>query len=446
LPWYEIEKSQNLTGEIYVQGSKNSVLPILAATLLVKGKTFLYGCPMISDVEKMLSILRLLGCDAHARKGAGGWDIAIDSSGLSGYVADGKDVEEMRASIIFLGALLSATGYVKIAYPGGCHIGERPVDMHIEAFEKMGAELCVSEHYIEGKTDGFVGKEITLRKRSVGTTENILIASVTAKGRTVIHNASKEPEIIELSKFLNAAGGKIRGMGTDTIVVEGVKKLKECRYTVSGDRIVAATYMAAVNICGGKVLIRNVNHKWCSSSIEVLRRAGTEIICRRNEMLVCMKRQRPLCVKEIITGPYPETATDIQPFLTVSMCLADGMTVIKETIFENRFASAYELRKMGARIALTDNNTAVIVGVNEFRGADVTGHDLRGGAALILAGMRAEGITRVKGAEYICRGYEDIVHDLGKIGGRIRYADEEENNHGNTDIAAVAGDRIISRC
>lgn len=437
MSWYEVERSDNLYGEIRVQGSKNAVLPILAASLLAKDTSYITGCPDIVDVHNILGILKMLGCKVNVYKAASGLEIEIDSSCIKSCDVSEKEFGKMRASIIFLGALLGATGYAKIGYPGGCVIGNRPIDMHIKALKELGAELTEKDAYIEGKVLRFKGKDIYLEKKSVGTTENVLMAAVTAEGITRIHNCSREPEIVELCRFLRKSGACISGDGTNVIKVCGTEKLHGCQYTVGGDRIVAATYMTAVCICGGKVKLNNIRYNYCKSTIELLKKSGMDIRRTVNGLCVEMDRRYPEAIGYFSTGPYPEVPTDIQPLIMSAMCFSKNITLIKENIFENRFRHVSELVKMGADITVSNDKCAVVNGRGMLIGNRVNGKDLRGTAALILAGLGAYGRTRVNGSCFIERGYEDIVSDLNEIGGRIKLNYDEENKMDSDIVCAV---------
>lgn len=433
MPWYEVESSHNLTGELYVQGSKNAALPILAATLLTREVTIINGCPDISDIHRVVNILKSLGCKVFVEKNIEGLSITVDASTLTGFETDMDNTGKLRASIVFLGALLAATGNARMTYPGGCHIGKRPIDMHIEALEDMGATIIQEDGRIKASADILYGNTIKLKKKSVGTTENVILAAVLAKGNTIIYNAACEPEVIELIRVLNKMGARIKGAGKNIIKIQGVKKLRGCTHHLSGDRIVTATYLSAVCICTGTVCLKNVYTPWCTSTVNIMRRAGADISLNKNEILITMNRKNTKFIKNVTTSPYPGIATDIQPFITAMMCFSDGVSTIKETVFENRFLSAKELIKKGADISLVDNCIAVVKGRERLNSGDVYGKDLRGGASLIISAMRSEGTTRVFGNEYIERGYENIAGDLSEIGGRIKMVYEKKDNNYSSD-------------
>ncbi len=429
MSFYEIEHTEELCGEIRVQGSKNEVLPVLVATLLAKDVSVIEGCPDISDVHNTIDILISLGCSVEVRKQISGLEITIDSSTVDGNSATEEQFEKMRASIIFLGALISINGFARIGYPGGCVIGKRPIDMHVDALREMGAEISEESTCLQGCADVLKGKEIWFPKRSVGATENILMAAALAEGTTIMHNCAREPEVVQLCKFLKLMGASVSGEGTDVITVRGVKNLHGCKFSVSGDRIVAATYMSAVCICGGSVYLKNVEMRYCRSTINLLSKAGMSVRRGDNGLIISMKKGTLKELDFFSTGPYPEIPTDIQPLVMAVMCFSKGITVIKENIFENRFMHCSELRKMGADIAVIEQKAAVINGRGMLIGSEVYGRDLRGSAALILAGLGAYGKTKVYGEEFVKRGYEDIVLDLQRIGGRIILKDEEEQNY-----------------
>ncbi|MCM1047831.1 MAG: UDP-N-acetylglucosamine 1-carboxyvinyltransferase [Clostridiales bacterium] len=404
-------------GETKIQGSKNAVLPLLAAALLIDGICKIDDCPMISDVTHMLRLLESLGCKITRV----GHSVEIDASALRVCDMPSDSVGVMRSSIMLLGALLARTGRVNMQYPGGCVIGQRPIDLHLRSLRKMGVVIEEREDGFLAETTGLIGAHIVMPFVSVGTTENIVLAAVLAKGDTVIENAAREPEIYALCDFLNKAGASIEGAGSNKIIIHGVDKLHETSYHVPADRIVAGTYLAACLCCGGDIFLREAPCAQMKAVIATASDMGAKIEESEDGMrIVCMKRRNmPHMLK---TDSYPGFPTDLQSAFLVAMTLADGSGVLEETIFENRFRIVPELRKMGAEI-ICKGNTLFIEGKEKLRGAELIAQELRGGAALVLAGSAAYGVSVVKNMQYIERGYEDICHDLSKLGVRCEKID-----------------------
>lgn len=414
MEYLEIEGGRALAGEVCIQGSKNAVLPILSAALLNQGVTVLKNCPKIIDVAYMLEILRELGCKVR-------WEgelLLVDASSVRETCAPREYAEKMRSSIILLGSLLGRMGEAFLPYPGGCVIGERPIDFHIEALRKMGAEFCEDEEGLRALCDRPRGARIQLSFPSVGATENVILLAVLAEGTTVLKNAAREPEIWELCRFLNSLGAKIQGAGTSRIVITGVKSLHDGEFTIMPDRIVAGTYMLLAAAAGGKVILRNPPLEQLGSLRKVLAAmgAGWE---RQGEGLLIWGLGRPKSVTEVCTEPYPGFPTDLQSPLMAALCLARGESRIRENLFEARFKIVEELRKMGAQIE-TSEREAAIRGVERLHGADLYARELRGGAALVLAAAAAEGRSRVFGCSYINRGYENIIRDLQGLGVMVK--------------------------
>jgi UDP-N-acetylglucosamine 1-carboxyvinyltransferase len=419
----EVIGGQKLKGELNIQGSKNAALPVIAATILNKGTTVLRNCPKILDVYHMVKILQELGCNTS-------WDgntLFVDSKDAVSTIVPMESVTKMRSSILFLGSLLGRHKEVTIAYPGGCSIGKRPIDYHLKAIKKMNVtQEFTGEHdaMIHCYSKQILGADIFLEFPSVGATQNIILTAVLSEGTTRIFNAAREPEVVEVCNYLNAAGAKIRGKGTAFIEIEGVKQLHDVEFRLSSDRIVAGTYMAAVAATGGKVVFTNTPVNHLDSTIRILKRVGCSIDIAKDRVSVNV-RHRPLPIEILKTQPYPGFPTDMQSQLLTVLCLADGESTIVEEIFESRFQNIDDLTRMGAKITLDKKeNKAVIVGVKELKGAIVDAHDLRGGAALVIAGMAASGTTVVRDATSIERGYEDICRDLAAIGAQIRYCSE----------------------
>lgn len=412
---FVINGGRRISGSIRVQGSKNSVLPILAATVLVDGVSVIHNCPDLSDTAGTVKILKKLGCKVLRE----GNSIVVDSNGISSSEIPENLMREMRSSVIFLGAILGRMKTAVISTPGGCEIGLRPIDLHIYAMKQLGVN--VAEDY--GKLvctapNGLIGKKITFSFPSVGATENAILASVTAKGTTTIVNAAREPEIIDLCDFLNKCGGEIYGAGESVITVVGKEKLNPCEYSVICDRIACATYLIAGAVTGGDINLENTNPVHLNAIIPPLEEAGCYINIRCKE--IRLKAPRRLNrIDKIITQPYPGFPTDAQAPFTTLVCVANGTSVIVENIFESRFKHIPELVRMGAKIRM-EGRVAVIDGVERLYGAEVVSPDLRGGAALVLAGLCADGVTTVKNTKFIDRGYEDFENNLSMLNADVR--------------------------
>lgn len=409
-----IEGGKRLEGEIPVQGAKNAVLPILAATVLNGGKNVIHNCPKLRDVTKTINVLEGLGCTSvHS-----GNTLVVDSSGLTNSRIEEALMRQMRSSIIFLGAIIGRTGEAVVSMPGGCEIGARPIDLHLKALKKLGIDISEAHGYIHCKADKLEGAQIHLDFPSVGATENIMLAACKAQGVTVINNAAREPEIVDLQDFLNRMGAKVSGAGGSTIQIEGVTHLYGVDHTIMPDRIAAATYLACGAATGGELRLKNVCPQDMKAMTEVLRQMGVKIL-EHTDTLMLYSPKRLKAVELIRTMPYPGFPTDIQsPFMALC-AMADGTSVITETIFENRFQNVDELNRMGANIK-TDGRTAVIIGTDHLCGASVVARELRGGASLIVAGLAASGVTTVDHVEYIDRGYETIEKYLTSCGASIR--------------------------
>ncbi len=408
-----IEGGVPLAGEILVQGAKNAVLPILAASILADGESVIHNCPWLRDVEKTGIILEKLGC-GFVREGN---TIKIDSRNITNYVIDEKLMREMRSSIIFLGAILSVCKKAEVGLPGGCPIGLRPIDLHLKALRQMGANITEEYGYLKCECEKLQAADIHLDFPSVGATENIMLAAVKTDGITTITNAAREPEIIDLANFLNSMGAKIKGAGSSGIVIEGIKRLYPSEYTIMPDRIVAQTYLIAAMITGGEIYIKNAVPSHINSGLAVLSEMGADIrICADGIILRSGKYIKNVHI--IKTMPFPGFPTDIQsPFMALAT-VADGTSVFVENIFENRFRHVDELIRMGADIKV-EGRSAVITGVKKLYGANVEAHELRGGAALIMAALAADGKTEISGIEFVDRGYENIEGNLSKCGAKI---------------------------
>lgn len=410
-----INGSKRLTGEIEVHGSKNSVLPILAACVLSQGENIIHNCPILSDVDAALKILVELGCKVKREEHT----VCVDSSGVNGFEISDSLMREMRSSVIFLGAILGRTGKAVLSTPGGCEIGLRPIDMHISAMEQLGAEVF-EEHgrlHFECK-NGLHGARVILPFPSVGATENIMIASCVAKGTTVITNAAREPEISDLADFLNGCGAKIHGAGDSTITIDGVERLTATTHTVIPDRIAASTYLLAGAITHGRVCIKEIIPAHLGALIPVLKQSGCDISVS-NRWICISSPPRLSRVKTVRTMPYPGFPTDVQAPLTAMLSVADGTSVVVENIFECRYKHVSELIRLGAKINV-EGRTAVIEGVPYLTGASVVSPDLRGGFALVIAGLAAKGETVISGVEHIDRGYENPEKLLSALGADVK--------------------------
>lgn len=410
---YIINGGKKLEGEVDISGSKNASLPIIAATLLNKGITKLYNVPNIHDVKIMLKILKVLGCKIKKNSDK----IIIDSRKINTREIPDELMNQMRSSVILAGALISRNKEAVFSYPGGCDIGARPIDLHLEGFRKIGINIDENSGYIRCKCDEIVGNEITLDFPSVGATENIMLASVYGEGTTVIKNAAREPEIIDLQNFLVKLGANIKGAGESVIIINGVKPIKkDISYTVMPDRIEAGTILCAAAITGGKVKINKVIPEHISSIIYKLEKMDCKINIDKRSVYI--EAPKKLKAEDIKTMPYPGFPTDMQSIITATLSIAKGSSMVVENIFENRYKYTSELIKMGAKIKI-EGKTAVIKGVRKLSGAKVNSTDLRGGAALVIAGLAAKGKTEVNNIEYVLRGYENLDKKLQKLGAKI---------------------------
>lgn len=408
-----IEGGKPLSGTIVIQGAKNAALPILAASLLAEGTTKIDHVPNLLDIDVMLNILRELGCRAEHTDGT----VVLDTETAHTSHVPEPLMRQMRSSIFLMGPLLARFGEAQVYQPGGCAIGERKIDLHLEGLQALGAEIEELGNRIICRADKLKGADIHLSFPSVGATENIMMAAALAEGRTTISNAAREPEIQDLQGFLNAMGAKIMGAGTDTITIDGVQSLSSCRYQVIPDRIVAGTIMVAAAATRGQVTLQNTRPAHLSSLIHVLRRAGVQIAID-GDIIKVGSAARAKAVERIVTSPYPAFPTDLQSQVMVLLTLADGVSIMKETIFEGRLKHVDELTRMGADIRV-DMNAAIIRGVPRLYGATVEATDLRAGAALVIAGLAAQGKTVVEQIHHIDRGYDRIETMLSRLGARI---------------------------
>lgn len=410
----KVNGGRRITGELLVQGAKNSILPILAACVLCRGEILLHNCPQLSDVDSAIKILRHLGLTVlHSSS-----DITVKCDGIKDCEVPSELMREMRSSVVFLGAILASSGCAKVSMPGGCELGPRPIDMHLSALKRLGAEIND-----EGGTlsccakNGLVGNEISLYFPSVGATENSILASVTAKGTTIITNAAREPEIEDLANFLNACGAKIFGAGSSKITIEGVERLGSCEYTIMPDRIASVTYLAAAAMTGGDIILKNAQREHIVSELSLFEQTGCKLASNENSIrLASNGKLEPMHI--VKTMPYPGFPTDAQAPMMAMACLCRGTTMFVETIFENRFRHIDELKRMGADIK-SEGKVAVVTGKPFLSGADVKCTDLRGGAAMVLAALAADGESKITAIEHIDRGYQHIEKDLTCLGADI---------------------------
>ncbi len=410
-----VKKSLGLKGNIKVDGSKNSILPILASTLLSDEECILHEIPNLKDVEVMCELLKVLGAKITR---IGENSLSIITKDIKNCEAPYELISKMRASFLVMGPLLARCGNAKIYMPGGCAIGTRPIDLHLKGFKAIGTEVISENGYVNSTAKKIIGSDIYLDFPSVGATENIMMAATLGEGETIIENAAEEPEIVDLANFINSMGGNIIGAGTKTIRVKGVKKLHKTEHTVIPDRIEAGTYMVAAVITGGDLVIDNVLSSHVQPVIAKLREIGAHIEEYEEKIRVISNGKiKPVDIK---TLPYPGFPTDMQAQFMALLSIAEGTSIINETIFENRFMHANELMRMGVDVKI-EGNSAVLKGKNNLSGAKVKATDLRAGAALILAGLVAEGETEITEIHHIKRGYANIVEKLQKIGANVKY-------------------------
>ena len=414
-----IRGGNRLFGSVRVHGSKNSTLPIMAASLLNKGVTIIKNYPVISDVLAMQEILEYIGCTVVRKE-----DEMIIDSRNAGFKAIPHEVTtKLRASSILMGPMLARFGKVRIAPPGGCDIGDRPLDIHLNCFKRLGADWELSNQEISVHGKKLVGNEMTMRFPSVGATENAIMAAVYAEGETVIKNAAIEPEIMELCGYLKACGVDITDNGADEIIVSGKAQLHDCEYKIPADRIVVGTYIAAVAICGGSVHLDDCTINDCTGYLDVYTGMGVQFDCDETGIKVSMN-QRPVNLNYIITAPYPKFPTDMQSITMSLAAVSEGTLTMYERIFENRFKIVNSLKKMNADITMDGTRCAIVKGVDRLKGAEIIATDLRGSAALVIAGLNAEGVTIIHEADYIKRGYADLIENLRKLGADIKWEND----------------------
>jgi len=410
-----VEGDVKLSGEIRISGAKNAALPIIAASLLVDGVCTIGNMPHLNDVTTTLDLLGRMGVEITIDERL---NVAIDTRPIKHYKAPYELVRTMRASILVLGPLLAHYGEAEVSLPGGCAIGSRPVDLHIEGLRALGADIVVENGYIKAKAKRLKGTTIVLDIVTVTGTENLLMASVLAEGKTIIENAAREPEVTELALFLTAMGAKIKGIGTDKLTIYGVEKLHEAEHKVFADRIETGTYLVAAAVTAGKIRVNDTYPEHLDAVLDKLRKAGADIKTGHDWISLDMHGKRPKSV-DIITAPYPGFPTDMQAQFCVLNSIADGTASVVETVFENRFMHIQELQRMGANIHL-QGNTAIIKGVDKLTSAPVMATDLRASASLVLAGLIAKGDTVVDRIYHIDRGYECIEEKLQQLGATIR--------------------------
>lgn len=415
---YIIEGGKKLEGTVKISGSKNASLPILAATILSEKTNKLYNVPQIKDTKTTLEILKLLGCKIKQNSGK----IEINSKHITKTEIPEHLMREMRSTVIMAGALLGRFKEVTFSYPGGCDIGSRPIDLHINAFKKLGVEITEEAGFIKCKANKIIGTNIDLDFPSVGATENIILATVLSTGTTTINNAAMEPEIIDMVQFLKKMGAKIQGEGTNQIIIDGVEKLSGVSYNIMPDRIEAGTILCAVAATGGNVILDNVIPEHLTAVINKLEETGCKIeINNKKITLNAQKKLKPIDIK---TMTYPGFPTDLQQIFAAMLVKASGTSIIVENIFESRYKYISELRKMGAKVTV-EGKTAIIKGTRKINATTVVCTDLRGGAALVIAGLMAKGKSRVENIGYIQRGYENLENKLGSLGAKIKL---EESN------------------
>ncbi len=405
-----------LKGEIRISGSKNSALPILAATLLADGPVRIGNMPHLNDVTTMLTLLRCMGVGVTIDEKM---CVEVDPTSLNDFTAPYELVKTMRASILVLGPLLARHGVANVSFPGGCAIGSRPVDIHLRGLEAMGAQIDVDEGYIRARSNGRLkGAHILMDTVTVGGTENLLMAAVLAEGTTVLENAAREPEVVDLAQCLVAMGANIEGIGTATLTIRGVQRLEACSYSVMPDRIETGTYLVAAAATRGHIKLKDTRDDILEAVLLKLQEAGAQINTGPNWIEIDMQGNRPRAVN-LRTAPYPAFPTDMQAQFTAMNAVAEGSSSVTETIFENRLIQVHELNRMGAKITL-EGNTAMIRGVERLKGAPVMATDLRASASLVIAGLVAEGSTLVDRIYHIDRGYECIEEKLQMLGANIR--------------------------
>jgi UDP-N-acetylglucosamine 1-carboxyvinyltransferase len=407
---------KKLEGEVSISGAKNAALPVLAATLLTEGQHSISHVPQLGDIRTILKLLSELGVEVERNK-KDQRELKVNSGKLTFCEVPYDLVKTMRASVLVLGPLVARLKQAKVSLPGGCAIGSRPINLHLKALESMGVRVAIRHGYVEAKTKKLKGARIYFDIPTVTGTENIMMAACLADGTTFLENAAKEPEVVDLASALKRMGAKIQGAGTDLIVIEGVKALKPMKHQIMPDRIETGTYMVAAGITGGKIRIVGCDISHCKAVVEKLQEIGIKV-AEEDDGGVLVTGSPELQATDITTNPYPGFPTDMQAQIMALLCLAQGSSIVTETIFENRFMHVAELKRMGADITV-QGNTAVIKGVRKISGAPVMATDLRASASLILAGLAADGVTEVSRVYHLDRGYEDLVGKLSRVGAEI---------------------------
>ncbi|HAQ24262.1 MAG TPA: UDP-N-acetylglucosamine 1-carboxyvinyltransferase [Acidimicrobiaceae bacterium] len=414
-----VRRSGPLEGSVVVSGAKNSALKLMAATVLAQGRHILRNVPRIADVDTMADLLARMGASTTWSDEAAGV-LVVDVPETMNAEAPYELVERMRASIVVLGPLLARFGEARVAVPGGDDFGHRPIDMHLRALEELGASFALSHGVIEGRAERLTGARVLLEYPSVGATENLLMAAVLAKGRTVIDNAAREPEITDLAAFLTGMGAEVSGAGSSTITIEGVERLDPVDHSVVSDRIEAATYLAAVGMAGGAISIKGARADHMEMLLEKLRAMGLRVDDGSDQLWASAPDR--LAAVDVSTLPYPGVATDYKPLLVALLSVSDGVGILTENVFAGRFRYVPELVRMGADIRV-EGHHAVVRGVEALSGAPVRAPDIRAGAALVVAGLAADGETLVSDAHHVARGYQDLVGNLVRLGADVAYED-----------------------
>ena len=416
---YAIKGGNPLVGEVEIGGAKNAALPILAAAVMTDETVSIDNIPDVRDTNVLIKAVENIGVMVRHESRH---KVIMNASGIHSLVVEDEFIKKIRASYYLIGALLGKYRYAEVALPGGCNIGSRAIDQHIKGFRALGAEVCIEHGLIKAKAQELTGSHIYMDVVSVGATINVMMAAVLAEGRTIIENAAKEPHVVDLANFLNSMGAEVKGAGTDVIRINGVEKLHGTEYAIIPDQIEAGTFMFAAAVTKGDVTVKNVIPKHLESISAKLLEIGCEV--KEADDCIRVVASKPLVPTHVKTLPYPGFPTDMQPQIAVALALAKGTSIVTESIFENRFKYVDELTKMGASIKV-EGNTAIIDGVEKYTGASISAPDLRAGAALVIAGLAAEGITILDDIHYIARGYEDFCQKLQNLGAQIETVNDE---------------------
>lgn len=417
-----VEGNGPLNGTIQISGAKNAALPLMCAGLLTDGEFTLTNVPDLRDIRSLIELIQSFGADAEFSDST----VKIHAEKITSTTAEYDLVSQMRASVLVLGPLVARFGEAKVSLPGGCAIGSRPVDLHLSGLEALGAEIELHGGYIEAKApNGLKGAHITFPKVSVGATENIMMAAVLAEGQTILSNAAREPEIVDLGECLNAMGANIKGLGNDTIIIEGVKTLNGCEHPVVADRIEAGTYMIAAAMTGGNITLTHARPEHLEALITPMKLAGIMIETTADTINIERPKGQKIQAVDIMTEPYPGFPTDLQAQFMAMLTLAEGAGMVTETIFENRFMHVPELTRMGAHINV-HQSSALVRGVDKLKGAQVMATDLRASVSLVLAGLIAEGETHVNRIYHLERGYERLVEKLSACGAKLKRISEND--------------------